>query len=372
MRRYEVDSIRSIALLLLIFYHIVISFFPETKALIFIVNPDKADLGVGLLIVVSQALNIWRIPILFFIAGMAINFSSQRRNITEILKERSLRILVPLFFCSIFITPTYFYIHANYYNYDYSYWPAPAYLWFLNAIFYYSLLTLPIISIQKTNPKIFGFFHNLLNNKFRMFFIFSIPMVIIATLGNPETYPNFVNFAAFPLLDVSINTNIHGFLVGLICFLIGFLFASSGEIFWNSVRSIKFITLAFAIVLFMQRLFLYLLPVWDGNPGAYPLVLSNVLTAFESVCWMLSLVGFASSFLNKKNPILDYITPAVFPVYIFHLPVQNFLASLIYPLSIAPIVKLIILTFSTILVSVFLYEVVRRLKWFRVVFGMRP
>ena len=162
MRRYEVDAIRSIALLLLIFYHIVISFFPETKALIFIVNPDKADLGVGLLMLLSQALNIWRIPILFFIAGMAINFSSQRRSVAELLKERSIRILVPLFFCSIFITPTYFYIHANYYNYDYSYWPAPAYLWFLSAIFYYSLLTLPIISMKKTNVKVFNFLDNLL------------------------------------------------------------------------------------------------------------------------------------------------------------------------------------------------------------------
>jgi surface polysaccharide O-acyltransferase-like enzyme len=196
--------------------------------------------------------------------------------------------------------------------------------------------------------------------------------MIIAGIFNPKDYSNFVNFAAVTFLPLGFGFNIHGFFVGLLCFLIGFLFVSSGEIFWNSVRSIKFITLAFAIALFMQRLFLYLLPVWGGSPGAYPLVISNVLTAFESVCWMLSLVGFASSFLNKKNPILDYITPAVFPVYIFHLPVQNFLASFIYPLSIAPIVKLIILTFSTILVSVFLYEVVRRLKWFRVVFGMRP
>jgi uncharacterized membrane protein len=41
MRRYEVDSIRSIALILLIFYHVIISFIPETKALAFIVNNEK-------------------------------------------------------------------------------------------------------------------------------------------------------------------------------------------------------------------------------------------------------------------------------------------------------------------------------------------
>ena len=40
MRRYEVDSIRSIALLLLIAYHIVISFILETIEISFIVNPE--------------------------------------------------------------------------------------------------------------------------------------------------------------------------------------------------------------------------------------------------------------------------------------------------------------------------------------------
>ena len=79
MRRYEIDSIRSIALLLLIFYHIIISFIPETKAIFFIVNNQK-DIVIDWLLVLSSSLNIWRIPILFFIGGMAISFSSLRRK----------------------------------------------------------------------------------------------------------------------------------------------------------------------------------------------------------------------------------------------------------------------------------------------------
>ena len=107
MRRYEIDSIRSIALLLLIFYHIIISFIPETKAIFFIVNNQK-DIVIDLLLVLSSALNIWRIPILFFIGGMALSFSSKRRNTDELIKERFKRIILPLTFCSFFITPIYF------------------------------------------------------------------------------------------------------------------------------------------------------------------------------------------------------------------------------------------------------------------------
>ena len=58
MRRYEIDSIRSIALILLIFYHIIISFVPETIAIGFIINKEKDDL-VDLLLLLSPALNIW-------------------------------------------------------------------------------------------------------------------------------------------------------------------------------------------------------------------------------------------------------------------------------------------------------------------------
>ncbi len=370
MRRYEIDSIRSIALLLLIFYHIIISFIPETKAIFFIVNNQK-DIVIDLLLVLSSALNIWRIPILFFIGGMALSFSSKRRNTDELIKERFKRIILPLTFCSFFITPIYFFIYQNHYNSAFSYWPAPAYLWFLNSIFYYSLLILPIISIKKTNIKIFSVVDSLIKNKFLMLILFSVPMTLIAGIFNPKDYSNFVNFAGIPFLPFG-EFNIHGFFVGLICFLIGFLFASSGDIFWNAVRNIKFITLSLAIILFLQRLIFYLFPVWEGGLGAYPLFVNNILIAFEAVCWMLSFTGLASSFLNKKNRILTYMTVAIFPIYIFHMPVQQFLAVYIYSLPIAPFIKLILMFFLTTLICIILYEVIKRLKGFRVVFGLKP
>jgi len=371
MRRYEVDSVRSIALILLIFYHVIISFIPETKALAFIVNNEK-DIFVDLLVTLSQALNIWRIPILFFIGGMALSFSSKKRSNKELIKERLKRIMLPLTFCTFFISPIFFIIHQNYYNSDFFYLPIPGYLWFLNSIFYYSLIILPIISLRKRNNNLFNFLNNLLRNKFIMLFLFSAPMILIAGIFNPKEYPNFVNFAATPFLPFGFGFNIHGFFVGLLCFLIGFLFASSGDLFWNSVRNIKFITLILANTLFMQRLILYLLPVWEGGLGAYPLVVSNILIAFESVCWMLSMVGVASSFWNKKNRVLTYMAAAIFPMYIFHMPVQNFIARFVYPLSIAPILKFITVFSVTILVCIFLYEIVKRLKGFRIVFGIKP
>ena len=370
MRRYEIDSIRSIALLLLIFYHIIISFFPETKAIGFVVN-SKSDDFTDFLLLFSQSLNIWRMPILFFIAGMALSFSSVKRSNKELINERLKRIMLPLTFCSFFIVPLGYIISANYYNTEYAYWPPPAYLWFLNSIFYYSLLIIPVIYFKKRNANIFNIVEKLLINKFMVIFLFSLPLILIAGIFNPKDYSNFVNFPALPFLPLG-DFNAHGFFVGLICFLIGFLFASSGDVFWNSVKNLKFITLFFAVILFLQRLIFYQFPAWEGGSVSYSLQVSNILTAFESVCWMVSFTGLASSFLSKKNPILTYITAAVFPIYIFHMPVQFLISSLVYPTSLAPSLKLITVFSLTIFGCIILYEVVKRLQGFRIVFGLKP
>tara|TARA_B100001142_G_C14106281_1_gene567290 strand:- start:567 stop:731 length:165 start_codon:yes stop_codon:yes gene_type:complete len=54
------------------------------------------------------------------------------------------------------------------------------------------------------------------------------------------------------------------------------------------------------------------------------------------------------------------------------MPVQQFLAVYIYSLPIAPFIKLILMFFLTTLICILLYEVIKRLKGFRVVFGLKP
>ncbi len=50
-------------------------------------------------------LNIWRIPLLFFVSGMGVCFALRRRDWKELLIDRSKRILLPLIFGSFFIVP---------------------------------------------------------------------------------------------------------------------------------------------------------------------------------------------------------------------------------------------------------------------------
>ena len=87
-RRYDVDWIRVITIALLIVYHVAIVFQPWGLMIGFMTNTEN---WLSLWLPMSF-LNVWRIPILFFIAGMGLCFSFRNRSWKELLKERLLRI----------------------------------------------------------------------------------------------------------------------------------------------------------------------------------------------------------------------------------------------------------------------------------------
>ena len=154
MRRYDVDSIRIIALILLIFYHISISFQTWALQISFIKNDDTLEF----IWVFMMLINIWRIPILFIVSGMGIYFAMERRNWKELLDDRTLRIITPLIFGSIFIFPICPIIFNIYYKKPIFYFPFPGHLWFLINIYFYVLIFLPIFNYLKNLFYLFFFF----------------------------------------------------------------------------------------------------------------------------------------------------------------------------------------------------------------------
>ncbi|MEM7396651.1 MAG: heparan-alpha-glucosaminide N-acetyltransferase domain-containing protein, partial [Verrucomicrobiota bacterium] len=79
-RYYEIDALRVVALLLLIIYHIFISYQPFAGMLRFI----QYDQLLEKYWFIGELLNIWRIPVLFLISGMAVGFILQRRTVKDV------------------------------------------------------------------------------------------------------------------------------------------------------------------------------------------------------------------------------------------------------------------------------------------------
>jgi glucans biosynthesis protein C len=345
LRRYDVDWLRIIALGLLVIYHVSISFQPWGRNFLFIQNEQSLE---GLWVIISM-FNIWRIPILFLISGMGVRFAMQRRTWKMMLKDRTLRILLPFIFGFFTMTPISYYFVSKYYSLDIEYLPADGHLWFLANIYLYVLLLLPVFVLLMKHPD--NFFFRFLSGIFQQpasLFLAAIPILVEVLLVNPEIYSIFVHTS-------------HGFWLGMLCFFTGFVFISIGDVFWNSVRRIRLVALLAALLLFLLRWLIYKL---ESAP--------NFLTAVESTSWMLAAIGFGSVYLNKPSRLLSYFSRAVYPLYIIHLPIQFCISYFLIPLPLPAFLKLILLIAGILGFSLLIYElIIRRIKWIRPLFGMK-
>ncbi|MED5256236.1 MAG: acyltransferase, partial [Candidatus Neomarinimicrobiota bacterium] len=132
------------------------------------------------------------------------------------------------------------------------------------------------------------------------------------------------------------------------------------ENFWDAVVRVKNIALMIAFVLYFVRVIL--LQFVEFHP----------LTAMESYSWMISIFGYGAKFLNKKSTRLSYLSAAVYPIYIIHMPLQFFFSLYIIPVDMPAILKLILIIISTLISSFVIYDlIIKRLKWIRPLFGLK-
>ena len=342
-RRYDVDWMRTLALGLLIVFHVVLSFQFWAASTGF---PQNDQLLKELIPFISL-LTVWRIPILFLISGMGVRFAMERRDWKQLLKDRTIRILVPFVFGT-YVLGTLFALVLPNLGWDAEYTLNFGHLWFLINIYLYVVWSLSTLVYLKGKPDN-GFFR-FVSRAIRWplgLFLFALPLMLEAWLVNPEFFALYVD-------------TLHGWLLGLICFFLGFVFISVQEDFWPAAQRNRWVALAIAVTLYLVRLLFF-------EPQG-----PNWLTGLESMSWMLALLGFGSLYLNKPSRGLGYLSRAVYPVYIIHLPVQFAIAYFLLPLELPAYVKLLVLLIGTFGVSLLLYEfVLRRLKWVRPLFGMK-
>ena len=279
IRRYDVDSVRVLAIFLLIVYHSVIGFQPWGKDVYFIVNKDFLE-SIWL---IMMAINIWRIPILFVVSGMGVYFAMRHRTAWQLIGDRAYRIFLPFWFGVFFIAP----IHE--------YTPTFGHLWFLFNIFIYILFLLPVFIYFKKFPGnfIFKSIRYLISKPFVIIPVFSLPIVIEVLLLQPKTFEGYI-------LEPG-----HGFILGLLCFLSGVIFVSLGKDFCISVQKAKFLSLVLSISFYLIRILVLLESEFKED-------YSNLFLAIECSTWMLTIFGFAPynftvlNFLHKCLYLLPY------------------------------------------------------------------
>ena len=343
-RRYDIDWLRVIAIGLLLIYHIAIIFQPWALFIGFIRSDESME---GLWKPMTM-LNVWRIPLLFYVSGMGVYFAIRKRNWKQLLLERGTRILVPFLFGIVAVSPLHIFALQHYYGQPFSYYPHAGHLWFLGNILIYVLVFTPLFFWLKHHEegKLKSIIQRTMSNPIGPLAI-NLLFVIEVNLTKPSVFEMYVD-------------TWHGFFLGFLAFLFGFVFVYSGNAFWETIKKWRWGYLGLAAALYTLRLIEFQLQA----PG--------YLMAIESNLWIIGWLGVGYRYLNKGSNLLTYLSQAAYPVYIIHMVALYLGASLFLPLEIAIEWKFVLIVLFTGIFCYVIYEfIIRRVRWIRPLFGLR-
>ena len=368
MRRYDIDALRVIVFLLLIFYHVGMFFVPWD----FHIKNSQVYEWMELPMIF---INRWRLPLLFVISGMGTFFNISKRNGTGFAKERFVRLFIPLVFGILFIIPPQVYLErldtgqfsGNYF----AFWPSKAFigpypegnfswhhLWFLPYLFLFSIILIPVFLYLRNHTQawIIQKMKNLSTSRLGLF-VLAIPLIIWEIFLSPR-FPS-----THGLVDDWYNIINYGTL-----FFYGFLLMTLKDALWENVikyRRFYLITgfFAFASLLFMG-LALSDLP--------YIMIALRFILAINEWAWILTFIGYAATYLNKPSRALSYANEAVYPFYILHQTVMMVFCYYLKNVEICFFAKFFMIIIGTFGISWLIYEFgIRRYSWIRPLFGMK-
>jgi len=367
-REHGLDALRVFAFALLIVYHSCLAYvswpwlindFPAARAL------EPFLLGV----------NRWRLPLLFFVSGAAATLSLRRRSWGEFAAERGTRLGLPLAVGTFLVCPpqTYLSLRAqgdpiSYLDlYRSMYLPAPTgtmtwiHLWFVAYVLVFSTAGIPLLSAIRSpaGARVIEGAVRLVARWPPALYLMVVPSAVVVAVLVPRwpvTYDLVSDWA-----------NLCG---GIVFFLWGFALASSrASLDVVTARRRELLVVAAAVAAS------YFAASATGFTNRWPLgaqlAFRSVLDAAYAVTWILALVGWARAVFTRPTAWLRAANRAVYPLYILHQTVTVAAVSLLLGWPASPWAKVPVVIAATFLVSWAAYEVIRRARWLRPLFGLR-
>lgn len=358
MRKYFIDNIRWICIVMLFPYHtfMIYNSFGEN----FYVK-GQSILGINGFIIAASP---WFMPLLFVIAGMSSVYALQKRTVRQYVKDRVYKLLIPLASGLLLLVPAQTYFAERFHNgYTGGYFQqyilffskptdltgysggfTPAHLWFVFYLFIISMASLPMmISYQRSNKKLqpgkvpFGIILSV--------FIIPLALTPILNVGGKS----FGEFFAY--------------------FMLGYLFLSNEDLL-QKLDKHRFYLLILSFICMICTLLLW----YFSLCGVFtvPQIAHHVLTRIYGWTAILTFLGYGRHFLNFRNKLSDYLSASSFPVYLFH---QTWLVVVAY-YFVSYVNNIAIQIISIILVGFLLtyatYEICRRIPFVRFLFGIKP
>ncbi|GAB4524392.1 MAG: hypothetical protein Tsb0010_08350 [Parvularculaceae bacterium] len=334
----------------------------------------KSETVFGAFEAATRLMDIWMMPLFFFIAGASATFALKSRSNGAFLAERGIRLLLPLAFAFLTYLPVigyfarrqalggapldFFDFYTNYFRLDMAD-PAgfdgaltPAHLWFILYLFIFAAVSLPLFRIwSKSGPPKF------LARAFRttpaLILLLAAPPVLGRLTG--ITYPNPVFFIWF--------------------FWYGFLFFSSEEMKAALRRGAIWAAPAAAVltpIIIYGRLLRGpdYAAIGDVFGPGWPVFQS--LVAINAWCWVLVLLELGRRFWNGTNGVTAYLSRAAYPAYLLHISVIAAVGYYTLQADLPVWMSFPIIAAAALTGVLAIYEVaIRRLAPMRLLFGVK-
>ncbi|MBT8331458.1 MAG: acyltransferase, partial [Deltaproteobacteria bacterium] len=231
-------------------------------------------------------------------------------------------------------------------------------LWYLLFIFLYSLICYRLFVWLK------GRGQGILNRIMSWFTVpglmyvgFSIPLVVMKALIPPAV--------------LQVGNGGWGF-VHYIWFLIaGFMVVSSDRL-QQHIKNQRWISLLLGVVLMT----VYLYQLFSPSRLAFTAEITGwmyaLLNYFSTWCWLLAILGFGMRYLAVDRPVLRPANEAVLPFFILHQTVLLFVGYFVMTWQIQDTLKWAIVFISSFIIIILLYGLlVRKFELLRFLFGMK-
>ena len=321
-RLHYVDWLRVSAFLILIVYHSSVAFFPNMPWLM------KSPEGIPSLELVMDFPRAWRLALLFFVSGMGTWFVFRASTGGIFLKERFVRLFVPLIFAMcVIVVPQVWFERMAEDGYDGSlltFWftryftegryPTGnftwAHMWFVAYLLVMSFVCYPVFRLlmhPRAKPVADWFERAAKGDGIYLFFL--LPLLL-----------NLVFTPLFPRQTNALYNDGAWFAAWASWFGLGFLVARHHTAIIGGIVARRYHSLAFSILL-TAYLYLFCFTSVGGQfLGNYDDMTPVFKFLVFALAWamILALVGFGALYFNRESAALSWLNRKIFPLYIVH------------------------------------------------------
>lgn len=352
-RRYDVDWLRTLGVLLLVPFHSALMFCLSNSRIVYI----KGECNDELLLKFASILDYFHMPLLFVLAGMSIYWSLRKRTKEQFLKERFIKLFIPLVIGTFIFNQlmTYIYLvsegqEVKLINHFLEMFSKPlgdmtgrngaftvAHLWFVLYLLMFSVVGLPIYGYLKSEKS------KVIREKLVSFLEKPLALLVL-----------IMPYMLIYVVDILGWRNPFAYFYTVI---LGYLIATD-ERYTKALNRDKWIYLGIGTI----EILVGWLGVWEISDTGWMILVENIVRLSARIIPVYALLGIFNSYFNKSNKLLQYLSKSSYTIYLIHMLINTVIGAICLPLPISSGLRWIIIVVLTYLCSFGIYEIINRIS----------